>query len=150
MDAVVAAQAAHWFDLTLWYDEVRRVARPHAVIALVSYGIPDIDDDIDPIVSRFQQGTLRPHWPPERLHVDAGYRTLPFPFESVVAPELEIRLDWCASQFLGYAETWSAVRALEKAAGSAELVRFQERLEDAWGPGERTVRWPVAIVAGRV
>lgn len=37
--AVTAAQAAHWFDLPTFYAEVRRIARPGAVVALISYGV---------------------------------------------------------------------------------------------------------------
>jgi ubiquinone/menaquinone biosynthesis C-methylase UbiE len=38
IDVITVAQAAHWFDLDAFYDEVRRVARPDALIALWSYG----------------------------------------------------------------------------------------------------------------
>ena len=42
-DLVVAAQAAHWFDLPAFYAEARRVARPHGVVALVTYGIIEME-----------------------------------------------------------------------------------------------------------
>lgn len=35
---VTAAQAAHWFELPRFYDEVRRVSIPGAMLALFSYG----------------------------------------------------------------------------------------------------------------
>jgi ubiquinone/menaquinone biosynthesis C-methylase UbiE len=38
-DLVVAAQAAHWFDQPAFYAEARRVGRPGAILALVTYGV---------------------------------------------------------------------------------------------------------------
>lgn len=40
LDLIVAAQAAHWFDLPAFYAEARRIAAPGAALALVSYGVP--------------------------------------------------------------------------------------------------------------
>ncbi len=39
VDLATAAQAAHWFDLPAYYAEVRRVARPGGIVALISYGV---------------------------------------------------------------------------------------------------------------
>src|SRR5688572_14539271 len=38
-DLIVAAQAAHWFDIEAFYAEARRIARPGALLALVTYGV---------------------------------------------------------------------------------------------------------------
>ena len=46
-DLAVAAQAAHWFDLPRYWAEVRRVARPGAIVALIAYGNAVIDDAIN-------------------------------------------------------------------------------------------------------
>jgi SAM-dependent methyltransferase len=42
VDLICCAQAAHWLDLTRFYEEVRRVAAPKAVIALITYALPRI------------------------------------------------------------------------------------------------------------
>jgi SAM-dependent methyltransferase len=62
VDLVVAAQAAHWFDLPEFYAEVRRVARPGAVVALVCYGKCEIDGagPIDAAVERVYTDVLGP------------------------------------------------------------------------------------------
>lgn len=151
-DLAVAAQAAHWFDLEGYYAEVRRVARPGAIVALVTYAVMRIADDIDRVVDRFYGNVLVPYWPPERRHTEDGYRSLPFPFAEIAAPRLDLRADWALPQVLGYVETWSAVRALRRAAGSAAVDAFRRDLARAWGSAEasRAIRWPLAIRAGRV
>ncbi len=151
VDLIVAAQAAHWFDLDSFYAEVRRVARPGALLALVSYGLMRISPEVDRVVHRFHQETLAPHWPPERRHVDAGYRTLPFPFPRVTMPALECRVEWSLERFLGYVETWSGVGRLVADGGAAELAALRREVTLAWGdPSQRPIRWPLHILSGRV
>src|SRR5207247_362245 len=64
----------------------------------------------------------------------------------------EVRLDWRLDDLIGYVGTWSAVWALEQAEGQGPFGRFRRDLEAAWGPATavRTVRWPLALRAGRV
>jgi SAM-dependent methyltransferase len=152
VDLAVTAQAAHWFDLPAYYAEVRRVARANAIVALVSYGILSVADDVDPVLHHFHIDELAPYWPPERKHVDNGYRTLAFPFEEIAAPALEIRANWTLSGLLGYVETWSAVMAMAKARGREPIDAFRRELARVWGSDAtvRCVRWPLTVRAGRV
>ena len=108
VDLVTVAQALHWFDHRRFYDEVRRVAAPGAAIAAWTYGAPFMEGAVGASLARFGQQTLRPYWPPERWYVDDEYRTIPFPFERVAAPRLELCDLWDRSRVLGYARTWSA------------------------------------------
>jgi SAM-dependent methyltransferase len=153
VDLVTVAQAAHWLELPEFYAEVRRVARPGALLALVTYGVLHIDEAaIDAVMQRFYGETLGAHWPPERRHVEDGYRTLPFPFPAVAMPELAMTLSWGLPDLIGYTETWSAVRALETASGRAPIAAFHDALAAAWGDPDahRTIRWPLSLRAGRV
>lgn len=151
-DAVVAAQAAHWFDLPAWYREVRRVGKPEAIVAAISYGNVVMAGDAGALVARFYGGLVGTYWSPHRKLVDEGYRAIPFPFEETTAPPLEIRVEWDLAAFQGYVETWSAVRALVEAEGRSRVESFRAELARAWGPAERTrtVRWPIAVRAGRL
>lgn len=151
-DLVTAAQAAHWFDLAAFYAEVRRVTHPGAIVALISYGVLAAGADLDAVIRPFYRDVLDPYWPPERWHVDDGYRSLPFPFAELDAPAFEIRRDWALADLVGYVGTWSAVWALERAVGPGAFVTFRGQLATAWGPAEtvRTVRWPLALRVARV
>ena len=148
----VAAQAAHWFDLERYYAEVRRVSKPDAVIALVTYGSTVIDDAVDAIVQRYYAETLRKYWAPERVHVEAAYETLPFPFDPLDPPPFEMTAEWSLEQLIGYIDTWSASRALRRAEGPAKIQTFTRELAEAWARGRArcTVRWPLTVRAGRV
>lgn len=152
VDLATAAQAAHWFDLPAYYAEVRRVAGRGGIVALISYGVVTAGADLDAVIQPFYRGVLAAYWPPERRHVDDGYRSLPFPFEELDTPAFEIRLDWRLEDLVGYIGTWSAVWALQQAGGQGPFATFRLELADAWGPATaiRTVRWPLALRVGRV
>jgi SAM-dependent methyltransferase len=152
IDLVTAAQAAHWFDLPAFYAEARRVGAPGAVVALISYGVLALEPPLDARFQRFYADEIGPFWPPERRLVDSGYATLPFPFDPLPVPPLEIRVEWSLEAFLGYVGTWSAVRAARAAGQDALLVRFAQDLARDWGDPDtkRPVRWPIAMRIGRI
>ena len=152
VDVAVSAQAAHWFDLPAYYAEVRRVARKGAIVAQTVYNLVLVDDAIDEAVRRFYADKLGTYWPPERRHVEADYATLPFPFERVPAPRLEMTARWDLVHFIGYMRSWSGVASMEKALGLGPMTALQRELEQFWGPNgaAREVRWPLTVRVGRV
>ena len=152
VDLVTVAQAAHWFDLTRFYAEVRRVGRTGGLLALLTYGNIDTDADVVRVVQGFRRDVIDRFWPPERIHVDTGYRQLPFPFEELEPPAFVLEQNWSLGDFLGYIDTWSAVRAAEGAMGRAPLETFADMLRDVWGPPDsrRIIRWPLSMRLGRL
>ncbi|HEX5484436.1 MAG TPA: class I SAM-dependent methyltransferase [Limnobacter sp.] len=149
---ITAAQAAHWFQLPAFYDEVRRIAKPGAVLALITYGVLTLEAALNARFQQFYTDEIGPHWPPERALVDSGYATLPFPFDEQQAPALHIQHEWTLPQFLGYVSTWSAIRAAREAQGDAILTRFADDLAHAWGDPStvRPVRWPIHLRLGNL
>lgn len=149
---ISAAQAAHWFDLTAFYGEVRRVAVPGAVVALISYGVLNLEPALDARFQTFYRDEVGPYWPAERKLVDSGYATLPFPFEELARPSLDIRVEWHLYEFLGYVSTWSAVRSAKEAGRDDLLTAFANDIGAAWGDPDRRrpVRWPINMRIGRV
>lgn len=150
-DLIAVAQAVHWFDLPRFYDEVRRVGRPGAVLALIAYGVLEVEG-LEALVGDFYHRVLQPYWPPERRHVETGYRLLEFPFTPLPDPQLHMSTAWDLSALRGYIGTWSAVRALEQVQGPAPFQAFGQALGQAWGDpaSRRTVRWPLTVRAGRL
>jgi SAM-dependent methyltransferase len=152
VDLITAAQAAHWFDLDAFYAEVRRVGKPGAVLALIAYGVIQADPEIDLVIRHFYEEVAGPYWPPERRHVENGYRSFHFPFEERAAPPLAIEVQWQASDLLGYIDTWSAVRGLEKAQGREPFEQFQRDLLSLWNEPQRrrTIRFSLSLRVGRI
>lgn len=83
VDLVTIAQAVHWFDLPSLYSIVTRALRkPGGVFAIWGYNDIMVSPTFDPIMKLFHDTTL-PYWNPKIQSLFDGYRTLPFPFESV-------------------------------------------------------------------
>jgi SAM-dependent methyltransferase len=146
------SQALHWFDLAAFHAEVRRVAKPGALVAISAYGNCSVSRAVDAVERRLYAGTLGPDWPSERALVDAGYRSLPFPFTPVEAPSFMMRADWNLAQFLAYLRSWSATQRHAQRTGNDAVAAAAPELAEAWGdPAQaRAVRWPFFTRVGRV
>jgi SAM-dependent methyltransferase len=149
---ITAAQAAHWFDLPAFYREVRRIGRPGTILALISYGVLELEPELDARFQKFYWEEIGPYWPPERKLVDSGYATIEFPFEELAPPALDIRLEWHLPEFLGYLLTWSSVRSAKEAGKESLLMEFANDMAQAWGDPDRkrSIAWPINMRIGRL
>ena len=117
------------------------VARPHAAIALISYGVLHVEVEPNAIAQRFYREVIGPYWPPERRHVESAYRSLDFPFEEIETPPLSVETSWRLFDLIGYIDTWSA--ELEKRLGRGPVEHFQDWREAG------AIRRCVVAYAGR-
>src|SRR5262245_24846982 len=80
-DLVTVSAAVHWFDRPRFYAEVRRIARPGAILAVWSYFQTQIEPRVDAVLVRFADEVVGAEWPPAiRVNRDA-YRDLDSPFD---------------------------------------------------------------------
>jgi SAM-dependent methyltransferase len=150
VDLAVAAQAAHWFDWPRYVAEVDRIARPGALVALISYGILHVEGLAGAIIARYYHDDVGAYWPKGREHVENGYRDLAWPWPAVEAPAIDMVVDWTREELCGYVATWSATAKRIEAKGPEAYEQLCSRLATIWPDGERrTVRWPLAIRLAR-
>lgn len=150
-DLVAVAQALHWFDLPQFHAEVRRVLKPGGVIAAWGYNRLLVDQpEVQRSVDRFYEETIGGYWPPERVHVENGYRDLDFPFPRITAPRFSLHKDWTREHLLGYLRSWSAVGRFKAANGYDPVDALEGEIAAHWPEG-KTVRvaWPLFMLAGR-
>lgn len=146
VDLVVAAQAAHWFDWPAFVREAERVAKPGALVALVSYGIVLVERAAGDAVMSYYRNVVGKYWPRGREHVENGYRDLHMPWPAVEAPELQMHAEWTRDEMLGYMSTWSATVKLVEAEGPAPVEALHAQLAATWPDDERrTIRWPLTL-----
>jgi SAM-dependent methyltransferase len=146
------AQALHWFDRPAFFAEAARVLRPDGVLAVWSYGpLRVASEAVQGVMARFYHEVVGPYWPPERRLVDAGYRDVVLPFEEMAAPGFSMEAALTLEQLAGYAGTWSATQAFEKARGEDPTEALRRALAGVWGDHEttRVVRWPLALRVAR-
>ncbi|GAB3639372.1 class I SAM-dependent methyltransferase [Spirosoma arcticum] len=149
-DLITVAQALHWFNVGAFHQEVRRVAKPGAVIAEWGYGLVNISTDLDPILIDFYRNHVGPYWDPQRQYIDNRYATLPFPFADAQRAEFIVRRNWSLERFLNYLRTWSAVRQYIHENEEDPVVALADALKPVWGDSEREVQFPVFLRLGHV
>ncbi|MVM41523.1 methyltransferase domain-containing protein [Spirosoma sp. HMF3257] len=149
-DLITVAQALHWFDVSAFHQEVRRVAKPGAAIAEWGYGLVQLGLDLDPILLDFYRNRIGPYWDPQRKYIDNEYATLPFPFVNAQRATFTAQRTWTLDRFLNYLRTWSAVRQYIHENEEDPVKWFGEELKPIWGDGERTVHFPIFLRVGQV
>jgi ubiquinone/menaquinone biosynthesis C-methylase UbiE len=149
VDLVTVGTALHWFDFDKFYNEVKRVAKPEARIVVWAYAPFRSESAIDEILDNFTYKILGPYWDPERKWVDEQYKTIPFPFEEIPAPELMIKLNWTLEQFMGFLHSWSSVQHYITQNGSDPVDIIRGQLEAVWRPEEaKQLQFPLFVRAG--
>jgi SAM-dependent methyltransferase len=153
VDLVTAAQALHWLDAPAFFGEAKRVLADGGAIAVWGYGDPLLDSDaLDRTLHAFNHGTLERYWFPERQLLLNGYRTIPFPFNEVTLPAMQMEMRWTLAELAGYLRTWSSTARYAAEHGSDPVIEIEKSLLRDWGDTEkpRLVRWPLHLRAGKI
>ncbi|ELP5691547.1 class I SAM-dependent methyltransferase [Enterobacter ludwigii] len=127
---ITVAKAAHWFQLEDFYKEIKRVAASYAIIALISYGVLEIEGAPGERFREFYYNEIGSFWPPERQLVDNSYKDLFFPFEELSVPSLNIEVKWDLESLLGYISIWSATINARQSGYKHLFIHFLDDVKD--------------------
>ncbi len=150
-DLITVAQALHWFDLTGFTCEVKRVLKPGGVLAVWSYNLISISAEIDKVIADFYHNVIGPFWPAERKMVENGYADVSMPMKSLELPPFNLTEQWSLSQVLGYIRTWSAIKGYQKEHNIDPVVELESQLVALWpiSDEKRSVCWPLTVKVWR-
>lgn len=145
-DLITVGQALHWFDRDKFFAEVKRVAKPNAILAVWGYALLYIDATIDSIIMNFYSNIVGPYWDSARNLVEDEYRTITFPFEEITSPKFNIEVHWTLEHITGYLSSWSATQKYIKAKGIDPVPALRDELSFNWRSDEmKTVRLPIFL-----
>ncbi len=152
VDLITVAQAIHWFDIETFYQEVKRVARQEAVIAIWGYGLLKVSPTIDEIIKELYTNTLGDYWDQERKHLDNAYQSIPFPFQPIPTPVFKMQLLWSLTELIGYLNTWSSVQKFTVAKNYNPVTEIKPFLNLAWGNLAllKPIYWDIYLKVGIV
>lgn len=151
VDLVTVGQALHWFDLPVFFAEVRRVLHRGGFVAAFAYTHSQVTPTVDALVRQYYDVTVGRYWAKEHHLIHAEYRTLDLPLDEVAHPELAIEETWSLEQYRQFLRTWSSVQRFIAAEGEASVLAFEKDLASAWGgEPQRVVRWPLIVRAGHL
>jgi SAM-dependent methyltransferase len=149
VDLIMVAQALHWFDLDRFYAEARRVLKSSGVLSASAYNLLRVEPAIDEIMNRYYHEVVGPFWPPERKLVE-NFADLPFPFNEIEPPKIEMTTHWDFDHLIGCLGTWSSTQRFMAATGADPLEQIIDELRRAWGNPQkvRSVIWPLTLRIG--
>jgi SAM-dependent methyltransferase len=152
VDLITIGQALHWFKLTRFYPEVRRILKPGGIIAAWCYHLTQITPEIDEILATYYNEIVGLYWSDRVQYVNEHYRTIPFPFDEVTPPQLDMVTHWDLNDIFGYLDSWSSTRAFMENRGYNPIEEIEDQLRLAWGRAEvkRTVHWPLNFKIGKI
>lgn len=147
VDLITVAQALHWFDLDAFAIEVDRVLKPGGILAIWTYNLATISEQIDPIIEHLYADILGDYWSFERSQVENGYADITLPFSSLEAPAFSMQCHWTLPQLLGYLSTWSALKAYQREHHTNPLENLKPQFHQAWEQStmSRPVNWPLTL-----
>jgi len=147
VDLITVAQALHWFDIDAFSAEVLRVLKSQGVLAVWTYGLLNINPQINNIINHLYGSMLDQYWPPERKIVEQGYKNIQFPLQKIEAPLFQMETNWDLSQLIGYLCTWSAVKKYEADKGVNPVEEKHEKIAGLWGDPQQKllVQWPLTL-----
>lgn len=150
-DLIVVAQAIHWFDFDKFYAEVKRIAKPNALLCVVGYGVLKISPEIDKLINDFYNNTIGKYWDNERKYIDEHYKTIPFPFKEIETPSFSNTQFWTQDHLIGYLNTWSAVKHFIAQNNYNPVEQLEKKIAVLWGiDTEKEVQFPLILRVGYV
>lgn len=147
-DLVTVGQAVHWFDFQKFNSEVKRVLKKDALIAIFGYALFRSNSGTDEIIEQFYHKIIGSYWSPERRYLEERYQTIPFPFEKIEAPKLEMKQQWSFERLTGYLKTWSAVKSYEREKGENPVELIKNDLFNSFGE-VGVIEFPILLRVGR-
>lgn len=151
-DLITVATAVHWFDPEQFNQEVKRVLKPRGILAVWTYGLFEIEPEIDQVIAKELLEPIDRFWASGNRQVMNGYRDLRLPFDEIRnPPTFSIKVEWNLAQFLAYVRTWSAVKRYSAELGTDPVDQFEPKLKTVWPELDRIkiVRMPLFFRASR-
>lgn len=149
-ELVTVAQAYHWFRFKAFENEVRRVAKQDAVIAVWGYNLFSTNDvAIDRLIRKFYIEIVGPYWDAERKYVDDNCHYVPFSFTPLPTKDFFIKLEWTKEELIGYLNSWSSVQHFVNVKKYNPVDDMIEELDLLW-KDIKTVSFPLFLKIGRV
>lgn len=149
-DLITVAQAIHWFNISEFFKEVKRVAKKDAIIAVWGYSLPTLNPEIDKRLQEFYSKIVGPYWDKERRLIDAQYKTILFPCSEIRTPEFSLSLEWNLEEFQGYLSTWSSVQKYIQANQINPVESFMKEVLPLWKSDRQNINFPLFLRLGKI
>ncbi len=151
-DLITVAQAIHWFDITAFLSEARRVGRPGSTLAVWGYGLIRFGGAMDANIEHFYREVVGPYWDGERAHIDSAYANIIFNLTSKTdLGSYRIEKAMNMQSLHGYLTSWSSVQNYMRRHGNNPVDALLQTLGRYWKEKEvKVAQFPVFGTMGRI
>ena len=151
LDLITVAQALHWFNLDIFYSNVKRFLKPNGIIATWGYDFFTISPELDEILDPYGREFLKNYWSEKNWILIGGYKNISFPFSKIESPNFYINVSWDYYQMKGYLESWSATQKFKDKNQSDPFESIRVQVENLWGAKEqkKIISWKLYSLLGR-
>lgn len=151
-DLITVAQAIHWFDITAFLEEARRVGRAGCTLAVWGYGQIRFGGVLDDHIEHFYREVVGPYWAGERAHIDSAYADIDFNLnEEADLGNHRIEKAMNLESLRGYLTSWSSVQNYIRKQRHNPVDPFIETLGRHWkGEAEKIAVFPLFGKMGRL
>lgn len=150
VNLTISAQAYHWFQHEAFVKEIERLSTPQAVVSIWCYDLCTVSSDVDGILLKLYDDILGKYWEPERKLVDEKYASVIMPFEPILMPEFEMKVEWSLEQLVGYIHTWSALKSYMNVNDHDPVDLVVKELQSQFGAKPRSIYWKLSPKAWRL
>ncbi|HUS02354.1 MAG TPA: class I SAM-dependent methyltransferase [Chitinophagaceae bacterium] len=149
-DLITVAQAYHWLKFETFEEEVKRVAKKDAVIAVWGYNLFSTNDPaIDALIQNFYADIVGPYWDKERKYVDDNYSSVPFNFAPLPTKQFFIKSEWSKDDVVGYLNSWSSVQHFIDTNKCNPVDDISSKLDILW-KAYKGISFPLFLKLGRI
>ena len=150
-DLVCIAQALHWFNYDQFWPEVKRILKPGGIFTAWGYSWFSANNEIDDCINEKFLKIIEAWWAPQNKLLWDHYQNIPFPFEPLDSPEINLSVEWDLDQLFAFLHSWSATRQRMEEKGTAFFLEAFDSVKALWGDRgkKRKVDLDFCILVGR-
>jgi len=131
-DLISIAQALHWFDQSLFWQEATRVIKPGGIIAAYGYNWPVWGEDLEEVFVESLMKPIMPYFADNNALLWNHYKDIPFPFERLETPDFSMHISYTMDQMFDFFHSFSATRQKMKHQGDEFFQHAYQRVAKVW------------------
>jgi SAM-dependent methyltransferase len=152
VNLITVATAIHWFSLSKFYDEVKRVLVPGGTLAIWNYAEANVDEQTDKIINRFLYEIIGSYAAPDFWKGINSETEINFPFDRIKTPEFKIERLWDLRDYINFIMTWSPTQQYIKKNNSNPIEKIFDELKKVWGDKneKKKITWKLTLKAAKI
>lgn len=152
VDLITVATAIHWFNLDLFFEEVKRVLKPGGVLAVWNYAQANVNEEVDKLLDKYLDEILDDYQSPEFRRGLQIETAIELPFIKIDVPQFENRIEWNLHDYINFIMTWSPTQLYIKDKDSNPMDLVIDDLKKAWKDEneKKLIKWKLKLKAARI